>query len=121
MSTSSVDLDMDDTDDAVALVREPPTRMSFPSYSGLLKPRITGRWQPKAACLWCSNDITSNPTPTCADGFAKLRTEFDLNKARIAIDESRIAINKVRIGFNKPSNASDETKRSFRKDDADVN
>ncbi|OAQ24902.1 hypothetical protein K457DRAFT_799927 [Linnemannia elongata AG-77] len=41
MSTSSVDLDMDDSDDAVALVREPPSRISFPSYSGLLKPSAT--------------------------------------------------------------------------------
>lgn len=41
MSTGSVDLDMDDTDDAVALVREPPSRISFPSYSGLLKPSTT--------------------------------------------------------------------------------
>ncbi|KAF9548324.1 hypothetical protein EC957_006820 [Mortierella hygrophila] len=215
MSTSSVDLDMDDTDDAVALVREPPSRMSFPSYSGLLKPSATASakrpargipismpttqrresnfsfFTPNAALVTGSREGGSPKRPvfgaqmishtieshrlahslgslesrkkqkqtevvllsdeddmkdrTCSyrrvawlhgsgfstsikitlshcdsSGIAKLRTEFDLNKARIAINEDRIAINKVRIGFNKSSNTSDETKCNFRKDDVDV-
>ncbi|KAG0294276.1 hypothetical protein BGZ96_001495 [Linnemannia gamsii] len=41
MSTGSADFDMDDTDDAVAMVREPASGMSFPPYSGLLRPSAT--------------------------------------------------------------------------------